>query len=231
MMLRLKLTRVGCAVIAVVCCAAPTLAGTILQDLSTTNVYTTYTYPFGLNPGVLELNDTGSGLVATLAGGVPLPVGSLVDITLSLPLLAESGNPADMFAQGQFGAGVLSMVDSGNPGTTLFQANVTGFDLVESIFVPGSFAGAGDFTNAVYGGELSSVTLPTNGQILTSLLTWFSDPGLTSAIDINNFLKPNGPGLNPIYGQMNQLNVVPEPTAMVLLAGLTLAWRRRRRTR
>ncbi len=229
-------SRCGCLIVALgvlVVGAGQSLAGgdDVLTNLGTTIVYTEYAYPQGEEPGVLTINDQGLGLIATFLDDTEL-LFSDISVSLSLELLEELGDPGDAFAYGQFGSGVLTYTDNSapGPGTTIFQADVLEFELVESALNSGVYSGDGTFENATFSGALAGVTLPTEGQILTSLFQWFSDSDLTALVDIDNFLNPADQGASTVYGELTQVNVTPEPGTLVLLGVAVAGMLRRRRT-
>lgn len=225
----LRSLRGGTAVaFGMVLCIATQASADVLISLGTTNVATTYTFPQD-GAGVLELNDSGLGLIATFDDQTQTTVDD-VALTLSVDLLSELGDPNDSLAHGSFGGGLLTMVDTtnGSPGVTVFQAMLTDFELME--VVPGAFAGSGSFINATYGGDLAAVTMPTEGDILTSLFAWHTSDANGPVVDIDNFLTAP-PGGSTIFADMENLNVLPEPSALMTLALLAVGVRRRRRVR
>ena len=222
--------RGGLLALAALLCSAEASYAEALELISASEVFATYTYPDGGSPGVLTLDDQGIVLIGTLVGGVTFPAFPVVDVTLSLELTQEAGVPSDTLAHGVFGGGVLSMVDdSGGPPVAVLEAGISGFELIESGQDNGSFLGIGAFTGATYGGDFAVVTQPTSGQINTGLITWFTDPALTNAINIDDFVTPPSVGITTLYGSMNQLNLLPEPTTMMLVAAGGICLLRRSR--
>ncbi len=206
-------------------CAVIPASGDVLLSLGTTDVATTYTYPDGGDPGVLALSDTGLGVIATFDDLSQTTIND-VQLTLSVELIAELGDPGDEFAHGGFGGGTLTMATGLGGGTVIFEAQLTDFELVEVI--PGAYTGSGSFINAIYGGDLANVTLPTEGDLLTSLFSWHIGDAGGPVVDIDNFITPPV-GETAIFADMENLNVVPEPTTLALLTMLICAIRRTRR--
>lgn len=200
-------------------------AGDELISLSAADVSTSYTYPNGIDGGEMLLQDMGVGAIATRTGGDD--VFSAITLTMSLPFIAELGDPNDALAYGLFGGGSISFVDtSGISDETIFEATVDEFEFAEDPGNIGLFVGVGTFSGAAYGGDLSGVTLPTSGQIFTDLFSWYTDVAKTIQMNIDNFDDIQN---LTVYGDMN-LNVVPEPATLVLLATACL-WPLRNRFR
>ena len=199
--------------------------GDELVSLAAADVATSYVYPNGLDGGVLSLNDVGVGTIATRTGGDNLF--SSITLNMTLPFIEELGDPNDSLAYGRFGGGTISFVDtSGISDETIFEATVDGFEFAEDPGNVGLFVGAGTFSGAVYGGALSGVTLPTSGQIFTDLFSWYTDVAKSIQTNIDNFGDIQDA---TVYGDMN-INVVPEPATLVLLATACL-WPLRKRFR
>ncbi len=209
-------------------CVAAQASADVLISLGTSNVATTYTYPGDITPGVLELSDTGLGLIATFDDQTQATL-SDVELHLSVALLSEMGDPNDDLAHGSFGGGLLTMMNivPEGPGVLLFEAMLTDFELMEVL--PGSYAGSGSFINAVYGGDLSGVSLPTEGDLLTSLFEWHTGDANGATVDIDNFLDAP-PGGSTVFADMENLNILPEPGALAILAVLACGIKRGRRS-
>lgn len=223
----------GVAAVLALAMVSSTASAESINSLGTSSVSTTYTYPDDAGrPGMLTLQDDGLGLIATLGDLSQQNFGN-VALTLSLELDGEQGDPFDTMAEGLFNPGtnadgVLTIEDLSGGGI-LFQADIMNFLLAENEFVDGSFSGQGTFANAVYGGALSNIDQPTEGALITSLITWYLDEALTQKVNIDNFLdEPAGSSNDTIYGESAQVKVVPEPASLVLLSLGGLLLRRRR---
>lgn len=186
----------------------------VLTNLGASDVFSSYTYP-GKEPGHLDINDDGVGAIATLVEGGILEFDS-VEITMSLPFVEELDDPNDELAHGLFGAGTISIVDTSadGPGVSIFEALVEQFEFAEDVGNFGFFVGVGTFVDAVYGGALGDVDLPLEGDLVTDLFQWYADPELTTPVNIDNF---DGKSDITIYGEM-QINISPEPSALIFLA-------------
>lgn len=199
--------------------------GDQLVSLAAADVATSYVYPNGVDGGALSLSDVGVGVIATRTGGDDLF--SAITLSMTLPFIEELGDPNDALAHGRFGGGTISFVDtSGVSDETIFEATIDEFELAEDPGNIGLFVGVGTFSNAVYGGDLSGVTLPTNGQIFTDLFTWYTDVAKTIQTNIDNFGDIQDA---TVFGDMN-INVVPEPATLALMATACL-WPLRKRFR
>jgi len=212
----------GMGVVLSLCSAA---AGDELISLGASDVFASYTFPDGLDDGELTLQDVGVGAIATHTGGEDLF--SDVTVTMSLPFIEELSDPNDAIAHGRFGSGTITLVDnSGVSDETIFEATIDTFELAEDVGNVGLFVGAGTFSGAVYGGDLSSLTLPTSGEIFTDLFSWYTDVSKTIQTNIDNFEAVQS---LTVYGDMN-INLVPEPATLVLLA-TACVWPIRKRYR
>ena len=212
----------GCIVL----CSNVSARADVLLSLASDDVATTYEYPDGGDPGHLVLNDTNLGVIATFSDVPQLSI-SDVELTLSVDFIGELGDTGDEFAHGGFGGGMLTLTDlsGGSPGQILFQAQITEFELEE--ITPGAFVGSGVFTGAAYGGVLTGVNAPLDGQLITSLFTWREiDPG-GAIIDIDTF--ETSPGVSTIFADMHDVNIVPEPGSIIIMTMLSCALTRRRR--
>jgi hypothetical protein len=198
-----------------------------LVNMATDDVATTYTYAMGETPGSLSLNDSSLGVLAEFSDDAPLALGN-VSLTLVMDFIGELGDIGDDLAHGVFDSGVITLTDDSaeGGGAMIFEATITGFQLME--VVAGSFIGGGTFTNAVYGGALSGVTMPTEGELFSALFDWREDSFDGPLIDIDSFLVPPA-GATQVFADMNDLTITPEPTtAMLLVAGAFSLLRRRR---
>lgn len=196
----------------------------VLEVLVLSDVATTYTYPDGGDPGVLEFDDDRVTGEATILDGPSIPLDA--DVALAMNLISEIGDAGDSMASAIFDDGTLVVDENGNPGSLLFQADISGFQLAE-LGNTGGFLGDGAFTDAMYDGVLGSITAPTRGGVITIQPDWFTDPGLTTPINIDDFETMLPPGTT-IYGRA-VISITPEPTSLMLFAVVSAIATRRRR--